>query len=85
MKIRNKSLKYITMLEKTGSICKCYINTCRIAIIFVSCWFFNQTFKIVQRMKIFHNVITHCNIEITHKYKVIINFAIVITDKIQLV
>ena len=47
--------------------------------------FANQTFKIVQRTKVSHSLITHCNIEVTHEYKVIINFAVFINHKIQVV
>ena len=45
---------------------------------FVTCWFANQTFKIVQRTKIFHSLIIHSTIEVTHEYKAIIYFAIFI-------
>ena len=51
--------------------------------IFLTCWFFNQTFKIVQRTKIFHSLTIHCKFEVAHEYKVIINFAIFTTYKIQ--
>ena len=46
------------------------INGCRILVVFVLCWFFNRSFKIIQSIKIFRNVITHCNIEVTNVYKV---------------
>ena len=51
MKIKSPSLKYITMLELGASIFEYKINTCWILMVFVTCWFFNQTFKIVQRTK----------------------------------
>ena len=71
------------MLEIAGSICEYqYMSDSHD---FLTCWFFNQTFKIVQRTKIFHSLIIHCNIEVTHEYKVIINFAIFTTGKIQVV
>ena len=52
--------------------------------IFVTCCFFNQAFKIVQGTKIFHSFITHWSIEVTYEYKVT-NFFAFITDKIQIV
>ena len=74
------------MLEIAGFICEDWINTCRILMIFETYWFVNQSFKIVQKTKILHGLISYCNIEVTHKYKVIINFAILIKDnKIQVV
>ena len=75
MKIWNTIFKYITLLEhgwKTwvylwGSV-QYKSHSSR--------WFLNWTFKIVNRTKIFHSLITHCNIEVTHGYDVVINFAI---------
>ena len=81
----NISLKYIIMLEIAGSVCEDQINTCLILVIFATCWFFNQTFKIVHSTKIFQSLITHCNIEVSHEHKLIIKLAIFITDKIKVV
>ena len=73
MKIRNTSLKYISTLEIAGSTWEDKFNTCWIFNDFLTCWVFYQTFKIDQRTKIFDSLITHCIIEVTHEYKVIIN------------
>ena len=42
---------------------------------------FNETFKIVQGAETFHSFITHCNIEVTYEYKIVI----FTTNKIQIV
>ena len=79
MKIRKAITKYSTMLQIARSISKDQINTRLILVIFVACWFFNKS------TKTFHSVITYCNIKVTHKYKVVINVAIFITNKIQVI
>ena len=70
----SNTLRCWNMVGKPGFICEDQFNTSRI--LFVTCWFLNWTFKIVYRTKFFHSLITHCNIEVTHGYDVVINFAI---------
>ena len=71
-------------MEIAESVCENQIKTCRILAFFVTSWFFNQTFKIIEGIKIFHSfIINHYNIEVTFEYNLNVNFGIFITDKIQ--
>ena len=74
MKIGHTSMKYVPILGTVG-----FSKFLQHAGLLIK---ISRQFR---KKKIFHNFVTHCNTEVTQKYRVIIIFAIFIKEKIQIV